>query len=80
MNGLVASISGTNFIREHQKKNAVRILPFFFVHSQETTHVKNLLPKTDIKQQTLPNVDTIIEKLRKERKEVTTKSRYEIFN
>ncbi|XP_035446630.2 probable RNA polymerase II nuclear localization protein SLC7A6OS [Spodoptera frugiperda] len=50
------------------------------VDDQETTHVKNLLPKTDIKQQTLPNVDTIIEKLRKERKEVTTKSRYEIVN
>ena len=33
-----------------------------------------------MKQQSLPNVDTIIEKLRKERKEVASKSRYEIVN
>ncbi|XP_021195125.3 probable RNA polymerase II nuclear localization protein SLC7A6OS [Helicoverpa armigera] len=50
------------------------------VDDQETAHVKNLLPKIDIKQQTLPNVDNIIDKLRKERKEVATKSRYEIVN
>ncbi|PZC74379.1 hypothetical protein B5X24_HaOG207900 [Helicoverpa armigera] len=50
------------------------------VDDQETAHVKNLLPKIDIKQQTVPNVDSIIDKLRKERKEVATKSRYEIVN
>lgn len=50
------------------------------VDDQETAHVKNLLPKIDIKQQTIPNVDSIIDKLRKERKEVATKSRYEIVN
>lgn len=50
------------------------------VDNQETTHVKNLLPKTDIKLQTVPNVENIIEKMRKEQKEVTTKSRYEIVN
>ncbi|KAJ8729693.1 hypothetical protein PYW08_001274 [Mythimna loreyi] len=50
------------------------------VDDQETTHVENLLPKTDLKQQSLPNVDTIIEKLRKERKDVASKSRYEIVN
>lgn len=50
------------------------------VDDQETAHVKNLLPNIDIKQQTVPNVDSIIDKLRKERKEVATKSRYEIVN
>lgn len=47
---------------------------------QESVCVKELLPKTDIKLQTIPNVDSIIQKIRNERKELATESRYEIVN
>ncbi|CAB3231477.1 unnamed protein product [Arctia plantaginis] len=67
------------------KTNNEEISPSLFVFrgtvdNQETVHVKELLPKTDIKLQTIPNVDSIIKKIRKERKDVSTESRYEIVN
>ncbi|CAH0603482.1 unnamed protein product [Chrysodeixis includens] len=49
------------------------------VDSQETTHVKDILPKTDIKHQRI-NAADIIKKMRKERKDITTENRYRLLN
>lgn len=46
---------------------------------QETTQIKNVLPKIDIKQQKI-NAAEIIKKMRAERKEVTTENRYKLLN
>lgn len=47
---------------------------------QETTSVKNVVPKTDFKLKSTNNVNDIIDKMRKERKEASTENRYEIVN
>ncbi|KAG6454011.1 probable RNA polymerase II nuclear localization protein SLC7A6OS [Manduca sexta] len=67
------------------KTDAKELSPSLFVfrgtvENQETTHIKQLVPQNDVKVQTVPNVKDIVEKLRKEHKEVATKSRYEIVN
>lgn len=66
------------------KTDSEEISPSLFVFrgtvdSQETTQVKNVLPKIDIKQQKI-NAAEIIKKMRAERKEVTTENRYKLLN
>ncbi|KAI8427452.1 hypothetical protein MSG28_001988 [Choristoneura fumiferana] len=68
------------------KTNADEVSPSLFVfrgtvENQETSHVKSIpnLHK-DIKLKSTPNVNDIIDKIRKERKKATVESRYEVVN
>ncbi|CAH2105033.1 unnamed protein product [Euphydryas editha] len=66
------------------KTDTEEISPSLFVfrgtvESQEPTHVKNIVP-SNFKLKTSTNVSDIIKKIRKERKDFATESRYEIVN
>ncbi|KAL0894438.1 hypothetical protein ABMA27_013040 [Loxostege sticticalis] len=70
---------------KRMKSNTEEISPSLFVFrgtvdNQETTSVKNVVPKTDFKLKSTNNVNDIIDKMRKERKEASTENRYEIVN
>lgn len=42
--------------------------------------MKSIVPRCDVKQQAEVNIKDIVDKLRKEHKEVSTKGRYEVVN
>ncbi|XP_013147095.1 PREDICTED: probable RNA polymerase II nuclear localization protein SLC7A6OS isoform X2 [Papilio polytes] len=67
------------------KTDSEEISPSLFVFrgtvdNQEQIIVKDLVPKEDIKQKPISNVADIIQKIRKERKDVSTENRYEVVN
>ncbi|CAH0726310.1 unnamed protein product, partial [Brenthis ino] len=69
---------------KRMKTDSEEISPSLFVfrgsvENQETTHVKSIVPDK-IKLKTSTNVNDIIQKIRKERKDFATESRYEIVN
>ncbi|CAH0404596.1 unnamed protein product [Chilo suppressalis] len=67
------------------KTDTVEISPSLFVfqgtvNNQETNSVKNLVPKTESQVKTKHNVNDIIQKIRKERKQAAQENRYEVVN
>ncbi|XP_045534656.1 probable RNA polymerase II nuclear localization protein SLC7A6OS [Papilio machaon] len=67
------------------KTDSEEISPSLFVFrgtvdNQEHILVKDLVPKEDLKQKSISNVTDIIQKMRKERKDVSTENRYEVVN
>ncbi|XP_052757929.1 probable RNA polymerase II nuclear localization protein SLC7A6OS [Galleria mellonella] len=50
------------------------------VNTQEPINVKDITPKSDVKLKPTHDVSEIIDKIRKERKDVSSQSRYEVVN
>ncbi|XP_028173875.1 probable RNA polymerase II nuclear localization protein SLC7A6OS [Ostrinia nubilalis] len=70
---------------KRMKTNSEEISPSLFVFlgtvdNQETTSVKQVVPKSELKLKSSHNVNDIIEKIRKDRKEASTENRYEVVN
>ncbi|XP_063529972.1 probable RNA polymerase II nuclear localization protein SLC7A6OS [Cydia strobilella] len=70
---------------KRMKTDAEEVSPSLFVFrgtvdNQETANVKDIVPKTDVKLKSTHNVSEIIDKLRKERKAVSSENRYEVVN
>ncbi|XP_061708192.1 probable RNA polymerase II nuclear localization protein SLC7A6OS [Cydia pomonella] len=70
---------------KRMKTDAEEVSPSLFVFrgtvdNQETANVKDIVPKTDVKLKSTHNVSDIIDKLRKERKVVSSENRYEVVN
>ncbi|XP_045764206.1 probable RNA polymerase II nuclear localization protein SLC7A6OS [Maniola jurtina] len=70
---------------KRRKTDSDEVSPSLFVfrgsvETQEPTHVKNIAPLANITPKQVTNVNDIIQKMRKQRKEFSTESRYEIVN
>ncbi|CAG5048323.1 unnamed protein product [Parnassius apollo] len=66
------------------KTDTEEIAPSLFVFrgtvdNEEPLLVKNVVPKEELKHKSIPNVTDIIQKIRKERKDVSTENRYEVI-